>query len=102
MTNIRASYEKYCYSLGVKPMPEVEWNAFTDTISHYVAGCHYAATVAAISSFQREPHDDRKINPKPQPQPQYIKCRPTRCIRKRNFHGHTLKRLADQRELDVK
>jgi hypothetical protein len=88
----RESYEQYCASVGAKPMAEIEWNAFSNAIVKDVAGFFCAAAKAAFE-LNTTPHDDRAINPKPQQEPQVVKCRPTRQIRKRNFHGRTQRRL---------
>ena len=89
----RESYERYCASVGVKPMPENEWAAYSDN-NHFkdVAGFFTAAAKAA-QSLNNTPHDDRAINPIPHQQPQQIACRPTRTIRQRDFHARGKKQL---------
>jgi hypothetical protein len=81
-------------------MPEVEWNAFSNSMrTRDVAGIFRAAALAGFCASATALHDDRAINPIPQPKPQQITCRPTRQIRKRNFHGRTQRRLWEQRQL---
>jgi hypothetical protein len=96
MTNRRESYEQFCASVGVQPMPEAEWNAFSDNLRYSeVSGFCKAAGAALNDSNLRKPHNDRQYNPKPTPQPQLVLCRPTRTFRQRDWHARNRHRLDD-------
>ena len=95
MTNY-GRYQQFCNSVGVQPMSEMYWNAFSDSIKpRDVSGIISKAAMALFAADAKALHNDRQITPTPQPKLKHIRCKPTRTIKQRDFHARNRRRLHD-------
>jgi hypothetical protein len=100
MTNY-GRYQQFCFSVGVQPMPEMLWAAFSDSIKpRDVSGIISKAAMALFGRNTKTLHDDRQINPTPKPKLKHIRCgHPTRTMKQRDYHARDRRRLSQLQQL---